>query len=261
MSSNPTLSNLLDYESDPIWTWVFRPMLSCQIVWYFIVFLKVLISPTFNHSTEPETQHLFVNHLGNYSILRQAPETYLIFTHMFMALSWVIGWYVQSIILQGMCKALRMSDYRIYKLKKSYHVLVGQYILIVAILGCCAGPIIAYRHHMHLPMKIFLLIILPGVFLPIVVQIWRTARQKDLHHIARHKFWATSLFLGAAMSSLWAAPLIRICGRYTRLGPLYGELVGTFIASVMHISFIVLPAYRKYKNHVDGDTKNYTGIW
>ncbi len=195
--------------------------------------------------------NLRCNHLGNYSIMRESPNWYLLVTHIIMALIWVIGWLVQITIVERMGHALEKSEFKKYQNQKIFHRLIGRIIIIINVIGCCAGPIIAFLSHDHAPMRFFLMVILPLTFLPAFVKVWLTGKNSDMKSIVEHRFWTTAAIFGPVISSLWAPPLIWVFGHLTPIGPWAGELIGTLTGSILMILFVVIPAWLQYKKDLE----------
>ena len=240
---------LAEEYSSWAWKWVFRPFVLLQFALYVAATWRFYGrwsagSGIYRHSGASDPD-LHVNHLGNYAIVDVEPNHLLLGIHMGMAVIWVGGLLVQKTVLRRMAEAIdatgegRTKNSAAYRRYRRVHAVLGTTMCVAGLLGCVAGPIVAWQSHAHAPMQVFLLL-LPLYFLPAIATTWITARRKRFHD---HQMWADLAFLGPAVASLWAEALIYYFGRGTPLGPRIGELTGVSVAWVVSFALLVLPAY------------------
>lgn len=213
--------------------WIHLPCIIFLIIVYFKALIKLLINSKYN-SIIVNNHKIYENHLGNYAIVKKAPVTWMIASHVLMATFWALATLTQKLLVWGMVKSDKRAKYC-----TRLHIILGTAMCIVGIFGCSIGGFIAYLDHNHTPMRWFLML-LPCSFLPSITLTWITAKKRN---IIDHRFWATTAFIGPCLSSLWAEELIYRLGRQTPLGPWSGELWGTGIAATLHLLTIVLPAW------------------
>jgi hypothetical protein len=249
MAPGSLRATLLEDASSTAYRWIYRPMLLLQLALYLRAVAGYLTGPAFavvGGSADPQ---LHQNHLGNYSILNGQPHPALLAVHLFMALGWVAAVLFQKHAVASMSAALEANqapgrpDSRRFRRHRRRHAIVGTIICLVALAGCLAGPLIAWRSHGHPPMRTFLLL-LPLYFLPAVTTVWMSGR-RGARSIRQHQLWANIAFLAPAGASLWAEVMIYVCGRLTPLGPRTGELVGTGFAWAAILVTVVVPAVRR----------------
>jgi hypothetical protein len=230
MTKKSPLLDVLEHDrADPVYTKVFRPMLVLQLGLYVAATLRLVAEPAYAALDGAADPLLRENHLGNIAIMQSQPRAWLLAIHMSMAVFWVAGVLTQKHLVR------RMPDRQARRL----HALLGVAMILFAVAGCLAGPMMAWHSHGHPAMRAFLLS-LPVFFLPAIAMVWITARRRAWHE---HRFWATTAFVGPALASLWAEALIYVLGRHTLLGPWKGELVGTAAAFVLAAVFVVRPAW------------------
>jgi hypothetical protein len=237
---------LVDDAASAAYRWVYRPMLALQLALYAKAMVLFLWRPSFELVGGAADPQLHQNHLGNYSILNGQPHPALLAVHLTMALSWVGAVLFQKRTVAQMATALGSGrgaalDPRAYARARMRHAVVGTALVVLALAGCIAGPVIAFQSHGHPPMRIFLML-LPLYFLPAVTTVWATARRKS-RPIRDHGAWANTAFLAPAVASLWAEALIYLCGRHTPLGPRVGELTGTGLAWALILAIVVIPTW------------------
>ncbi len=211
--------------------WIHIPHIILLGLFYIRALVRLYLEPQYQITTININSSLYENHLGNYAILKKAPATWMIVSHMLMAIFWVFSTLTQKLLIRGMAKGSLFYT--------RVHIILGTSMCIIGIFGCTIGGLIAYRDHGHSPMRWFLML-LPCSFLPSILATWISARKRN---IANHRFWATTAFIGPCLSSLWAEEFIYRFGRQTFLGPWSGELWGTGIAAILHLLGIVLPAW------------------
>jgi uncharacterized membrane protein len=214
--------------------WFHLPQIILLAILYIQALLRLLINPEYRSTPLYNNHTMFENHLGNYAILKQAPATWMVASHMLMAIVWVLGTLTQKLLVWKMAKGERHALYC-----ARVHAILGTVMCILSILGCSVGGLMAYRHHGHSPMRWFLML-LSTAFIPSIIMAWISAKKRD---IINHRFWVTSAFVGPCLSSLWAWEFIYLFGRQTSLGPWNGELLGTGLASALHLLTIVVPAW------------------
>jgi hypothetical protein len=224
--------------------YIHLPHMAILICFYVRALFKLLMDPQYIGIAVKSENEMYENHLGNYAILKKAPETWMVASHMIMALFWVTGTLVQKLLVRGMAKNL--SIYR------KIHIIMGISMCGVGIFGCSVGGFIAFRDHKHQPMRWFLML-LPCSFLPTIIMTWVSARKRN---VINHRFWATSAFVGPCLSSLWAEELIYRLGRQTFLGPRGGELWGTGIATALHLLVVIYPAWLVSRDQLRRYNKN-----
>lgn len=219
---------------EPVYRWVYRPMLLLQLGLYLFAAGRFLSTPSYAGLPGASDVLLHENHLGNIAIVASQPNPWLLGVHMGMAVVWVGGVLVNKELAHRLVRHARV---------RSAHRRLGALMCAVALAGCIAGPLIAWVSHGHPAMRLFLLL-LPLYFLPAIALVWRTARQKRW---PEHRFWVSVAFVGPAVASLWAEILIYTFGRYTPLGPWTGELAGTWTAFGLASLAVVWPAQRAWQ--------------
>ncbi len=246
-ASPESLPAALAADSDSrAYRFVYRPLLLLQLALYVRGLFLFARTPTFEHVGGASDPVLFENHIGNLSHMASQPNRVLLTIHFVMATYWVGGVLAQKHLVSRMAGALGALDVQAgraardpaaYKRYRQTHAVLGSSMCAIALVGCVAGPVIAWQSHGHPAMRTFLLA-LPFYFLPAIFHVWRTARQKRHRD---HQLWANLAFLAPAVASLWAEALIYTCGRHTSLGTRLGELVGVAIAYTLTLVLLVLP--------------------
>lgn len=223
---------ILKQDASSIWgNWFHLPHMVLLALFYIKALVKLIITPQYQSIIVNTNHTMYENHLSNYAILKRAPVTWMITSHMLMAIFWVLATISQKLLVRAMANG--------YNLSRKIHIILGTCMCAVSIFGCSVGGFIAYSDHNHSPMRWFLML-LPCSFLPSIIMTYINGKNRN---IINHRFWATSAFIGPCLSSLWAEELIYRFGRQTQLGPWTGELWGTGIAGFLHIIVIILPAW------------------
>jgi hypothetical protein len=239
-----TLLDALERDcADPLYTKVFRPMLILQLGLYVVATLRLVAEPAYAALEGASDALLRENHLGNIAIMQSQPRAWLLAIHMGMAVFWIAGVLTQKHLVRRMALALARRQGDASRIARQLHARLGIAMILVAVAGCLAGPMIAWQSHGHAEMRAFLLA-LPLFFLPAISMVWITVRRRAWH---AHRFWATTAFVGPALASLWAEALIYVLGRHTALGPYAGELVGTSAAFVLAAIVVVRPAWAEVR--------------
>lgn len=214
--------------------WFHLPQIVLLGFFYIRALFRLFLVPEYNSTFANNGEILYENHLGNYATLKQSPATWMVVSHMLMAIIWVFGTLTQKLLVWGMAKPDRRARYY-----SRIHSILGTTMCAIAVFGCIIGSVISYFDHKHLPMKWFFLT-LPFTFVPAIIMTWISARNRNF---INHRFWATTAFIGPCISGLWAEELIYRFGRQTSIGPWKGELLGTGIAITINLCGVALPAW------------------
>ena len=220
--------------ADPVYRWIYRPMLALQLALYLLAAARFLATPSYAALPGADDPLLHENHLGNIAIISSQPNPWLLGIHMGMAVVWVAGVLLNKELAHRLERSASV---------RAAHRRLGAAMCAVALAGCVAGPLVAWLDHGHPAMRTFLLL-LPLYFLPAVSCVWYSARKKRW---PEHRFWVSVAFVGPAVASLWAEILIYTFGRHSPLGPWAGELAGTWTAFGLASLAVVWPAHREWK--------------
>src|SRR3569623_290409 len=235
---------LRDDAADPVYRWLWRPMLVLQLANLVRVFINFSRNRSYQAMVGAADATLHQNHVGNVIALKAQPNPWLLTVHLGMALTWVAGTLVQKGLVARAARAnpsVGPRDGGAAANVIRIHRVMGWILSIVGMTGIIAGFLIAFFSHGHEAMRRFLLT-QPLFFLPPMVMVLVSARKRG-GSIRTHRFWAQTAYLGPALATLWTEILINLFGRVPSIGPRGGDLLGSELAAVLGAALVIVPAW------------------
>jgi len=196
---------------------------------------------------------LHQNHVGNVIALKAQPNPWLLLVHLGMAVVWVVGTMLQKALVaraagtRPAAGGIRAGD------PLRIHAWVGRILFTIGVAGILAGFVIAFVSHGNEPMRRFLLT-QPLFFLPPMIMVVVSARKRTWS-IRTHRFWAHTAFLGPGLATLWTEILINIFGRVRSIGPRGGDLLGSELAALLGVVFVIVPAWVARRRGIAADAR------
>jgi len=199
---------------------------------------------------------LHQNHVGNVIALKAQPNPWLLLVHLGMAVVWVVGTMVQKALVAraaGPRPGTGRHDLFWPGDPLRIHAWVGRILFTIGVAGILAGFVNAFISHGNEPMRRFLLT-QPLFFLPPMIMVMVSARKRTWS-IRTHRFWAHTAFLGPGLATLWTEILINVFGRVRSIGPRGGDLLGSELAALLGVVFVIVPAWVARRRGILADAR------